>query len=85
MTVTTNDGYQLIKKDTSSIDAVIILHALLEHKLNNGKQHDTLHRVCQRTYIFGVLGMMGGLAQVLRLWQQAMMRSCVRGLWWDKR
>lgn len=43
--VTTNDGYQLIQKDTSSIDADYYFNTLLEHKLNRGKQHDTLHLI----------------------------------------
>lgn len=43
--VTTNDGYQLIQKDTSSIDADYYFNTLLGHKLNNGKQHDTLHLI----------------------------------------
>lgn len=43
--VTTNDGYQLIQKDTSSINADYYFNTLLEHKLNRGKQHDTLHLI----------------------------------------
>ena len=43
--VTTNDGYQLIQKDTSSIDADYYFNTLLGHKLNNGKQHDALHLI----------------------------------------
>ena len=43
--VTTNDGYQLIQKDTSSINADYYFNTLLGHKLNNGKQHDTLHLI----------------------------------------
>ncbi|WP_407379366.1 S8 family serine peptidase [Helicobacter sp.] len=43
--VTTNDGYQLIQKDTSSINANYYFNTLLEHKLNRGKQHDTLHLI----------------------------------------
>lgn len=42
---TTGAGYQLIQKDTSSINADYYFNTLLEHKLNNGKQHDTLHLI----------------------------------------
>lgn len=43
--VTTDGGYQLIQKDTSSINADYYFNTLLEHKLNRGKQHDTLHLI----------------------------------------
>lgn len=43
--VTTDGGYQLIQKDTSSIDANYYFNTLLEHKLNRGKQHDALHLI----------------------------------------
>lgn len=43
--VTTNDGYQLIQKGTSGIDADYYFNTLLEHKLNRGKQHDALHLI----------------------------------------
>ncbi|WP_299326830.1 S8 family serine peptidase [uncultured Helicobacter sp.] len=42
--ITTND-YQPIQKDTSSINADYYFNTLLGHKLNNGKQHDTLHLI----------------------------------------
>lgn len=42
---TDNGGYQLIQKDTSSINADYYFNTLLEHKLNRGKQHDTLHLI----------------------------------------
>lgn len=43
--VTTDGGYQLIQKDTSSINADYYFNTLLEHKLNRGKQHDALHLI----------------------------------------
>lgn len=43
--VTTDDGYQLIQKGTSGIDANYYFNTLLGHKLNRGKQHDTLHLI----------------------------------------
>ena len=43
--VTTDDDYQLIQKDTSSINADYYFNTLLEHKLNRGKPHDTLHLI----------------------------------------
>lgn len=43
--VTTDGGYQLIQKDTSSIDANYYFNTLLEHKLNRGKPHDALHLI----------------------------------------
>lgn len=42
---TDNGGYQLIQKDTSSINADYYFNTLLEHKLNRGKQHDALHLI----------------------------------------
>lgn len=42
---TTGDGYQLIQKDTSSINADYYFNTLLEHRLNGGKQHDALHLI----------------------------------------
>ena len=43
--VTTDGGYQLIQKDTSSINADYYFNTLLEHKLNRGKPHDALHLI----------------------------------------
>lgn len=43
--VTTDDGYQLIQKGTSGIDANYYFNTLLEHKLNRGKPHDALHLI----------------------------------------
>ena len=42
---TTGDGYQLIQKDTSSINADYYFNTLLGHRLNGGKQHDALHLI----------------------------------------
>lgn len=56
--VTTDGGYQLIQKDTSSINADYYFNTLLEHKLNNGKQHDTLHliRISKEKDILNIWG-----------------------------
>ncbi|MDL0082108.1 S8 family serine peptidase [Helicobacter sp. XJK30-2] len=56
--VTTDYGYQLIQKDTSSINADYYFNTLLEHKLNRGKQHDTLHliRISKEKDILNIWG-----------------------------
>lgn len=56
--VTTDDGYQLIQKGTSGIDANYYFNTLLEYRLNRGKQHDALHliRISKEKDILNIWG-----------------------------